>query len=335
MNSSTPQDNLLQLPQFQKSFKIEANGVPIEVSVGHAAPFMIDFDGDGKKDLVVGQYSPGKARVYLNKGTDAAPEFGDFTFLKAGEVDAEVEPSCCIGFDPCFVDLNGDGIQDVTSGQYFGGYINYFEGVGKNPMQFKEGVKIHQPELDDESFKGSLTWAMRTANFVDFDKDGDFDMIWGNVNAEVFYAENTGTPAIPEFAKSVPITADGKPIVVNGKSDPLPVDWDEDGILDLLIGTEAGDILFFKGKQSSGKDFETGISIWTGIKYESGVKVGYKEAKDALDALGDKHPYANRYRVRLGVSDYNNDGKLDLLVGTCYDQGGHKTSGNVHVFLRK
>jgi hypothetical protein len=63
---------------------------PINVEIGHAAPYFYDVDGDGKKDLVVGQFGGGKVRVYLNKGTSAEPRFEGWTFLKAGGGDATV-----------------------------------------------------------------------------------------------------------------------------------------------------------------------------------------------------------------------------------------------------
>lgn len=81
------------LPVLAEPFKVEASGAPIAVDVGHAAPFVIDFNKDGKKDLVVGQFASGKARVYLNVGTDDQPAFSDFAWLQAGGVDAHVPPS--------------------------------------------------------------------------------------------------------------------------------------------------------------------------------------------------------------------------------------------------
>jgi hypothetical protein len=57
---------------------------PINVDIGHAAPAVIDLNGDGKKDLLVGQFGEGKVRVYLNQGGDESPRFEGFTYLKAG-----------------------------------------------------------------------------------------------------------------------------------------------------------------------------------------------------------------------------------------------------------
>ena len=59
-------------------------GKPIDIEVGHLVPCTLDWNGDGKKDLIVGQFAGGKIRLYLNQGTDKAPEFGDFSFLEAG-----------------------------------------------------------------------------------------------------------------------------------------------------------------------------------------------------------------------------------------------------------
>ncbi len=39
---------------FESAFRIKANGEFIDVNTGHAAPYFTDFDGDGVKDLLVG-----------------------------------------------------------------------------------------------------------------------------------------------------------------------------------------------------------------------------------------------------------------------------------------
>ena len=76
--------------QFEKPFKVEAGGKPIDVDIGHAAPLMVDFDGDGIKDLLVGQFGEGKLRIYRNVGTKTEPKFDNFAWFKAGFADGKV-----------------------------------------------------------------------------------------------------------------------------------------------------------------------------------------------------------------------------------------------------
>ena len=61
--------------------KIAAAGKPINVDVGHAAPCVADFTGDGTLHLLVGQFGDGKLRVYRNEGTKTDPRFGTFTWF--------------------------------------------------------------------------------------------------------------------------------------------------------------------------------------------------------------------------------------------------------------
>lgn len=65
--------------------QVQAEGGGIDITeVGHAAPFHADIDGDGKRDLLVGQFGGGKLRIYKNEGTDAEPRFGRYDYMKAG-----------------------------------------------------------------------------------------------------------------------------------------------------------------------------------------------------------------------------------------------------------
>jgi hypothetical protein len=69
------------------------DGKPIDVErSGHSAPFVGDFDGDGKPDLLVGQFSGGKLRVYRNTGTAKEPKFGNFEWFRASDALGTVTP---------------------------------------------------------------------------------------------------------------------------------------------------------------------------------------------------------------------------------------------------
>jgi hypothetical protein len=65
--------------------QVRAGGKPIDVNfVGHSAPFYGDVDGDGLKDLLVGQFDEGRLRFYRNLGSNANPRFEGFRWFEAG-----------------------------------------------------------------------------------------------------------------------------------------------------------------------------------------------------------------------------------------------------------
>src|SRR5262249_25082704 len=67
--------------EFERPVRLIADGAPIRVeSPGYAAPCYFDIDGDGKKDLLVGQFNQGKIKVHKNLG---GGKFAAGTWLQA------------------------------------------------------------------------------------------------------------------------------------------------------------------------------------------------------------------------------------------------------------
>lgn len=62
--------------------RLMAGGQPINVDIGHAAPFVADLNGDGSRVLLVGQFGEGKLRLYPNVGSKKEPKFEKFEWLK-------------------------------------------------------------------------------------------------------------------------------------------------------------------------------------------------------------------------------------------------------------
>ena len=72
-------------PELSPPVRIEAAGKPIDSgNVGHAAPFVCDFDGDGKPDLLVGQFEGGLLNIYRNEGAAREPKLAAAQPFKAG-----------------------------------------------------------------------------------------------------------------------------------------------------------------------------------------------------------------------------------------------------------
>jgi len=70
--------------------RLEANSVPIDTEIGHAAPFVGDFDDDGVNDLLVGQFGGGLLWICRNEGTNAAPKLAKPVKWKEGKPEATV-----------------------------------------------------------------------------------------------------------------------------------------------------------------------------------------------------------------------------------------------------
>jgi hypothetical protein len=77
--------------ELAEPFLVTAGGKVIEVEVGHAAPILVDFNGNGRKDLLVGQFGQGRLRVYPNVGTNSDPKFEGFEWFQADGKIAQVE----------------------------------------------------------------------------------------------------------------------------------------------------------------------------------------------------------------------------------------------------
>lgn len=291
------------LPVLAPPVKITAAGRPIETEIGHPDPWVFDVNNDGKKDLLLGQFGGGRLRIYLNSGTNSAPRFDRFTFLQAGGKDASVRASCCIGFNPQVLDLNGDGIMDLVSGEYSPGDVYWFQGT-------PTGFLPRQVLAEEKSGVAELDRMMSTVHFTDWDGDGDQDMVLGNVKGKVFLNLNAGSRTEPRFGKRVELMAGGAPMGTGlEKTDPFVTDWDGDGVRDLLVGDEWAHVWFFRGKP--GGTFERGQPLIPG-----------------------RAKLVPGYRLRIHVTDWNEDGKPDLLVGSCEEVGG-RTTGFLYLFLRE
>jgi hypothetical protein len=73
-------------PELLPGFKVQAAEAEIDDhNLGHFVPAVVDWNGDGKKDMIVGSFTgdPGNVRLFINIGTDAEPKFGKATFLEA------------------------------------------------------------------------------------------------------------------------------------------------------------------------------------------------------------------------------------------------------------
>jgi hypothetical protein len=79
---------LCSAAEFQPPVRLKAGDAAVRVeSPGYAAPCLADLDGDGKKELLVGQFAKGKIRVFKHMGDE---NFEPGEWLQAEGTVAEV-----------------------------------------------------------------------------------------------------------------------------------------------------------------------------------------------------------------------------------------------------
>ena len=298
---------------------------------GYAYPALYDWNRDGKKDLLIGEFQTGKKgsylQVHLNIGTNKKPKYtGKFEYAKDIEGNIITENYwCCIGLHPRFVDLTGDGILDLVTGSYNPGIITLWEGT-KNG--FKPKVEVEQEGNPRKYINGlpfndnrSLNyWNYTSVSFADFNKDGLIDLFVSG-SGGIRVALNIGTKTKPKFGKrTLLLDPDGEPLYLIDKATifehakeykgPLsgdmksyvePYDWDGDGVIDLLATSSYS----YEGQNPI--EFFRGVITPKGIRFEQ--RKPLFKAKD-----GRKRPFPGS-ATQVKVEDFNNDGIPDLLLG--------------------
>ena len=295
---------------FKKPVRLRADGKIIDTGPawGHSSPCIEDIDGDGLKDLILGDFS-GKFRIYKNVGNRDEPVYEDAGLIQADGKDASVRIYCCIGSQARFVDLNGDGIRDFISNSYDPGHCYFFRGLpdhkfaAREELVDKAGVPVRsapQQNKDYQSFGSFFTP-------VDWDADGDIDILIGCFrDGHLKLRINEGDAKKAVFAaENKTIKAGGQPLKVDRHCCPVTADWDGDGLWDVLAGSDDGSVTWFRnvGTKES-PDFEKGV-----VLVEKHEGLGY----DLL--LWSKSEFTPGIRSQIEVIDYNGDGKLDLLLG--------------------
>ncbi|MAG55646.1 MAG: hypothetical protein CMJ83_05075 [Planctomycetes bacterium] len=71
--------------------RVKVGGKDLHIKDGHPVPLVVDWDHDGKNDLLLGQFDRGRPRFDRNLGTKQAPRFDAHTYVRGGGRAVSVE----------------------------------------------------------------------------------------------------------------------------------------------------------------------------------------------------------------------------------------------------
>ncbi|HTL80838.1 MAG TPA: T9SS type A sorting domain-containing protein [Bacteroidia bacterium] len=227
-------------PQFP-SYDVSEN---MNVFIG---AFHLDVDNDGKKDLIFSPNAPNSENFhgslfYKNSGANdsVVVSFVQNDFLQGNMIEVGE------GAFPRFFDYDNDGDQDLFIGNY--GYyasstaypakISLYENQGTASAPFFKLITRDFANL----FANTTNIFCPVPTFGDLDGDGDKDMIVGDAVGKLNYYRKDPGPA----NNFVLVQANYMGIDVGNFAAPQLVDVDRDGLIDLLIGEQSGNIDYYR-----------------------------------------------------------------------------------------
>ena len=222
------------------------------------------------------------------------------------------------------MDINGDGRQDILTGSFSGApqwIVNTKDGYGEPAGVLDQNNNLvvlstfwdFEAEAWSESDSTGTTGFCSSVAAVDWDHDGDMDLLLGGYrDGGLFLRLNEGSATETKFASTnTPVKVGSKPIAFKGgMGAPRVVDWDGDGLFDIVIGTIRGEIVLLRNAGSKGSPaFPEMVTLVEALPGESGSKqIKRVPAKDGS-------PVAPGSSFHIEVVDYDGDDDLDLLVG--------------------
>jgi len=285
---------------------VQAGQSPTDIDVGdYSVPSLADFDSDGLPDLIVSDgpdvSNRGRVRVYLNRGTRQVPRFDDFFHVQADGNDLTfVRQGCLVGF-PRVVYWDGDGRKDLLIGQA-DGTIKLYLNVGTDTAPTFDAGRLLT--VGEPGAKAPINVRGRTTPAVaDWNTDGRKDLVVGSVDGLIRVYLNEGTDDDPDFRTERFVTLGGANLIVpTERSSPVVVDFDGDGLADLVCGNTKGQVLFYRNVGTAAEPRFDGYEF---LRSDGAV----------IDI--DTGP-TDGVQSRPAVCDWSGDGRPDLLVGS-YD----------------
>ena len=278
----------------------------------------VDWEGDGDQDLVVGigdwsdyvwdqaydaqgvwRNGPLHGWVYLieNQGGHYA-ETPALVLAAGSPVDVYGWPS------PNFADFDKDGDLDLLCGEFLDGFT-YFENIGsRSEPTYASGQRLDSTTGE----RLHMHVQMITPTAIDWDQDGDVDLVVGDEDGRVALIEHVGVDArgLPRFHPPVYFKQEADTLKFGALATPFAYDWDQDGDEDIVCGNTAGNIAVFENLNGQGTQWNAPQLIEADgqpFRIQAGPNGSIQGPAEA------KWGYTT-----LSIADWNEDGRDDIIV---------------------
>lgn len=302
---------------YAEPFRVESGGRVLD-TFGCPSPNFGDFDGDGDLDLLCGEFLDGFT-YFENTGTRKEPKYAAGRRIQdasGAEVRMDLEMIVPIAFD-----WDKDGDLDLIVGDE-DGRVAFVENTGKLSGQMPV---FAQPAYFKQEADTLKCGALATPVGVDWDGDGDMDIVSGNTAGYVEFFENLSGPKVaqPKWAAPRRLEVEGRPFrIMAGPNGSIQgpaeakwgyttlnvADWDGDGLPDIVLNSILGDVVWLRN---------TGTRTAPKLAAPQPIEVQWGGAQPAL-AWGWRKPAGaallTQWRTTPVIADLNRDGLPDLTM---------------------
>jgi hypothetical protein len=327
-------------PRYVSGRRLMHQGEPLVMDLCMITPTAIDWDGDGDVDLVVGD-EDGRVALVENTGqvSEGVPVFLPPKYFQ--QQAREVKFGALV--TPVSFDWDADGDEDIVAGNT-AGYVAFIENLGlprgldtprwAAPVRLQAGGRTLRIQAGENgSIQGpcEAKWGYTTLSVADWDHDQLPDLVVNSIWGKVVWYRNVGTRQQPKLAACEPIEvqwagAPPKPawnwwdpadnhLVTQWRTTPVVVDWDQDGLNDLVMLDHEGYLSWFRRQRQGDR-----------LVLLPGERIFEQNSDDTADGQAKQSETSilrlnagtagKSGRRKLCIVDWDGDGRRDLLVNS-------------------